>query len=72
MKKNTQNMWENLFVIATQFATKKQLKKFNHCAFFFKFMSQNILKVVFFYVLTLKYICHFGMSLKKLNPKRKT
>jgi hypothetical protein len=30
MKKQTQNMWENHFVVATQLATKKQLENLTH------------------------------------------
>jgi len=32
---------------------------------------QTILFILLFYVLTLKYMCHFGMNLKELNPRTK-
>jgi len=60
-------MWKNLLLITTQFATNVQLKDLTH-KFFFNLISQIMQKNVDF-VLTLKYMCQFGMSSKKFNPK---
>jgi hypothetical protein len=58
-------------IIATQFATTEQLKDLTHMLCFqipcYKLYKEGL----FFYVLTLKYMCHFGVSLKKLNQKAK-
>ncbi len=40
-------MWENLYVIATQFAIEKQLKDLTHMLLFLNPMSQTISKGVF-------------------------
>ncbi len=64
-------MWENLFVVTTQFATNVQLKDLKVLSF--NLISQTILKKgVFFCVLTLKYMYQFWMSSKKFNPRQKT
>jgi len=64
-------MWKNLFVVAIQFATKEQSKDVTDM-FFFESNVTNYMKKTFFYVFTLKYMYHFGMSSKKLNFKGKT
>ncbi len=56
-------------IIVIQFATNEQLKALTHM-FCFQIPCYKLLKKhLFFYVLTLKYMCHFGMSLKKHNQK---
>ncbi len=58
-------------IIATQFATKEQLKDLSHM-FFFQIPCYKLYKKgVFKYFLTLKYKCHFEMSSKKFNLKVK-
>ncbi len=56
-------------IVAIQFATNEQLKDLTHMLCFqipcYKLYEEGL----FSYVLTLKYMCHFGMSLKKFNPK---
>jgi hypothetical protein len=55
-------MRESLFIVATQYATKEQLKDLTHMICFlipcYKLYKEDLL----FYVFTLKYMCHFGMS----------
>jgi len=64
-------MCENFFLVVIQFATNTQLKDLNHmfCPWisFHKLYIENVL----FCVLTLKYMCQFGMKLKKLKLKIK-
>ncbi len=57
--------------IATQFAIKEQLKVLTHM-FCLRFPCYKLYKKsFFFYIFTLKYKCHFGMSLKKHSLKAK-
>jgi hypothetical protein len=65
-------MWENLFVIATKFETKKTTKRFNRYAFFLNPCHKLYKEGVFNHVPTLKYMCQFEMNSKKLNNKSKT
>jgi hypothetical protein len=58
-------------IVAIQFATNKQLKDFTHM-FCLQISCYKLYKEgLFSYVLILKYMCHFGMSLKKFNIKAK-
>jgi len=58
-------------IVATQFATNEQLKDLTHM-FCFQIPCYKLYKKGFFsYLLTLKYMCHFGMNSKKLNLKAK-
>jgi hypothetical protein len=58
-------------IVAIQFATNEQLKDLTHM-FSLQIACYNLYKKgLFSYVLTLKYMCHFGMSLKNLNLKVK-
>ncbi len=51
--------------------TNEQLQDLTHMLCF-RFPCYKIYKEgLFSYVLTLKYMCHFGTSLKKFNPKAK-
>ncbi len=64
--------FECLNVIVTiQFATNEQLKDLTHMICLqipcYKLYKEGL----FSYVFTLKYMCHFGMNLKKLNLKAK-
>ncbi len=63
---------ERLNVIVTiQFATNEQLKNLTHM-FCLQIPCYKVYKKnLFSYVLTLKYMCHFGMNLKKFNLKAK-
>jgi hypothetical protein len=65
-------MWQNIFLIATQFVINVQLKDLTHK--FFPWISFHKLynKGVFSCVFTLKYMCQFGMNSKKFNSKNKT
>ncbi len=58
-------------IVATQFATNKEPKDLNHMLCFQIPYYKLYKKGLFSYVLTLKYMCHFGRSLKKLNLKAK-
>jgi hypothetical protein len=64
-------MWENLYVVVTQFAIEKQLEDLPHMLLFLNPMSQKFI-IIIIYILTLKYTSHFGMRSKKLNLKGKT
>jgi hypothetical protein len=58
-------------IIATQFAINEKLKDFSHM-FCLRIPCYKLYKEdLFSYVLTLECMCHFGMSLKKLNQKAK-
>jgi hypothetical protein len=57
--------------IANQFATKEQLKDLTHMFCCQIPCYKLYIKNLFSYVLTLKYMCHFGMDSKKLNLKAK-
>jgi hypothetical protein len=58
-------------IVAIQFATNKQLKNLTHM-FCFQIPCYKLYKEdLFCYVFTLKYMCQFGMNLKKLNLKAK-
>ncbi len=58
-------------IIATQFATNEQLKDLTHM-FCLRISCYKLYKKgLFSYVLTLKYMCQFGMNLKKPNQKAK-
>jgi hypothetical protein len=58
-------------LIVTQFATNEQLKDLTHM-FYLRISYYKLYKKgLFSYVLTSKYMCHFGMNLRKLNPKTK-
>jgi hypothetical protein len=58
-------------IIATQFAISEKLNDFSHM-FCLQIPCYKLYeKDLFSYVLTLKCMCHFGMSLKKLNRKAK-
>jgi hypothetical protein len=58
-------------IIATQFATNEQLKDLTHM-FCLRIPCYKLYKEgLFSYVLTLKYMCHFGMIFKKLNQEAK-
>jgi hypothetical protein len=48
MKKKNQNMWENLYVVAIRFATKKQLEKIQPICFVFKSHVTNYIKAYYF------------------------
>jgi len=66
-------MWENLYVVVTQFAIEKQLEDLPHMLLFLNPMSQKfIIIIIIINILTLKYTSHFGMRSKKLNLKGKT
>jgi hypothetical protein len=67
-KNQTQNMWKNLSTVTTQFVTKERLKYSTHMLNVFESHVTNYINKVFSYVPTLKYMCHFRMSSKKLNP----
>ncbi len=58
-------------IVVIQFATNEQLKDLTHMFCLripcYKLYKENL----FFYVLTLKYMCHFGMNFKKFNLKAK-
>jgi hypothetical protein len=58
-------------IIATQFVTNEQLKDLTHMFCLqipcYKLYKEGLLS----YVFTLKYMRHFGMSLKKFNLKAK-
>ncbi len=69
--KQAQNMGENLFIIAIQFATKEQLKDLTHIFCFWIPCYKLYKEGVFSYVFTLKYMCHFEMNSKNLNLKAK-
>jgi hypothetical protein len=56
-------------IVATQFAINEQLKDLTHMLCLWIPCYQLYKEGLFFYILTLKYMCHFGMSLKKLNLK---
>jgi hypothetical protein len=62
----------NLILVAIQFATNVQLKDLTHKFWSLNFISQIILKRCLSCVLTLEYMCQFGMSLKKIISKDKT
>jgi hypothetical protein len=47
-------MWENIFIVTIQFATKEQLKDLTHMLNNFESHVTNHIKNVFSYVLTLK------------------
>jgi hypothetical protein len=57
--------------VAIQFIMNEQLKDLTHMFClqipWYKLYKESL----FSYVLTLKYMCHFGMTLKKLNLKTK-
>jgi hypothetical protein len=56
-------------IVVTQFATNEQLKDLTHM-FFLRIPYYKLYKKgLFSYVFTLKYMCHFGMNLKKLHLK---
>jgi hypothetical protein len=58
-------------IVATQFATNEHLKYLTHM-FCLRIQCYKLYKEgLFFYVFTLKYMCHFGTSLKKFNLKAK-
>ncbi len=64
--------FEHLSVmVVTQFATNEQPKDLIHMLCFQIPCYKLYKKGLFSYVLTLKYMCHFGMSLKKFNLKAK-
>jgi hypothetical protein len=56
MKKKTQSMWENLFVVALNLQLKK-IKRFNQYVLFLNPMSQTIQKNVFSIMFSHKNIC---------------
>jgi hypothetical protein len=58
-------------IVLTQFAINGQLKDLTHMLCFQISCYKPYKECLFFYVFTLKYMCHFGMSLQKLNPKAK-
>jgi hypothetical protein len=64
-------MWKTKFLITTQFAINVQLKDLTHM--FCSRISFHKLykKCLFSSVLTLKYMCSFGKSLKSLTLKTK-
>ncbi len=69
--KNLHNVKKSFYKcnsITTQFATKEKLNFF----FFESHVINYIYKGLLFYVLTLKYMCHFEMSSKNFNLKDKT
>ncbi len=69
MKKKTQSMWENLFVVALNLQLKK-IKRFNQYVLFLNPMSQTIQKNVFSIMFSHKNICAiFGWVKKKLTLK---
>jgi hypothetical protein len=58
-------------IVAIQFTTNEKLKDLTQ-AFYFQIPCYKLYKEsLFSYVLILKYMCHFGTSLKKLNLKAK-
>jgi hypothetical protein len=58
-------------IVATQFATKEQLKDLTHM-FCLQIPCYKLYKKgLFSYVFILKCTCHFGMNSKKLNLKAK-
>jgi hypothetical protein len=67
----TQNIWENTFLNAIQFATKTQLENLTHMFWpsisFWKLYKKG----AFSYVFTIKNMWHLGMNPKKLNFKAK-
>jgi hypothetical protein len=58
-------------IIITHFATNEQLKDLTHMLCLWISYYKLHKKGLFSYVLTSKYMCHFGMNLKKPNPKTK-
>ncbi len=56
-------------IVATQFAINEQLKDLTHMLCLWIPCYQLYREGLFSYILTLKYMCHFGMSFKKLNLK---
>jgi hypothetical protein len=64
-------MWKKKILIATQFLINVQLKDLTHMfsprISFHKLYKEGL----FSYVLTLKYMCPFGMRLKSLTLKTK-
>jgi len=65
-------MWGIFFIVATQFAVKEQLKDLTHMLCFWISYYKLYKEGMFSYVFTFKYMCHFGMSLEKLDLKGKT
>jgi hypothetical protein len=57
--------------ITTQFAPNEQLKDLTHMFYLLLPCYKLYKEILFFYFFTLKYMCHFGMNLKKLNLKAK-
>jgi hypothetical protein len=58
-------------IVATQFAINEHLKYLTHM-FCFRIPCYKLYKEgLFFYIFILKYMCHFGTSLKKFNLKAK-
>jgi hypothetical protein len=62
-------MWENLFVVATQFATFLKIIRFNQYVFSLKLMLQLYKKGVFYYVSHKNICAYFGWVKKKLTLK---
>jgi hypothetical protein len=58
-------------IVAIQFTTNEQLKDLTHMPCFQISCYKLYKKGLFSYVFTLKYMCHFGMNLKKYNLKAK-
>ncbi len=58
-------------IVVTQFVNNEQLKDLTHMFCFeipcYKLYEEGL----FSYILTLKYMCHFGMNFKKFNLKAK-
>jgi hypothetical protein len=65
--KQTQSMWENLFVVVT----KKQLKDLTNMLCLWIPCQKLYNDGVFSYVFTWTQTCHFKMSTNKLNRKIK-
>jgi hypothetical protein len=55
-------MWDNLSIVVIQFVTKEQQKKI-----IFEFHVTSYGEDTFSYVLTSKYMCHFGLSSEEIN-----
>ncbi len=69
MKKNIKHVGKSFF---SQFATRGKQKTLTHMFCFLIPCYKLYKEGMFFYVLTLKYKCHFTRTSKNLNPKNKT
>jgi hypothetical protein len=69
-EKQNQSMWENLYVVATQFATKKQLEEIQPICLVFKSHVTNYIEKVYSIMFWHKKT-HAILGWAKLNPKGK-